>query len=233
MRILLVEDEPDLGEILQRTLTREKYIVDWLTNGNAAWNILEGKTIDYVVLILDWLLPGLSGIDLCQRLRNQGDNTPILILTAKDQIEDKVVGLDAGADDYLIKPFSNAELLARLRSLQRRSPHLHPQTLEVGSFCLNYGTFTITSNHPGANRQPIPLTAKEFQLLEYFMQHPNQILKREQLMDQVWPLQADPSSNVVPAQIRLLRRKLSDYGCGDPIETIHGIGYCLRIRHES
>lgn len=226
MRILLVEDEPDLGAIIERTLLREKYIVDWVVDGESAWEYLQQPWTQYTVGIFDWLLPRLSGLELCQKLRATQKTLPILMLTAKDRIEDRVQGLDAGADDYLVKPFSNAELLARIRALQRRSPHLQPTQLAVGKLTLDYSTFTITIHNPPQTKA-LTLTTKEFQLLEYFMQHPSQILSRDQIMNHVWAMDATPMSNVVPAQIRLLRRKLTDAGCGGLIETVHGIGYRL------
>lgn len=232
MRILLVEDEPDLGEAIQRSLSREKYVVDWVTDGTEAWNYLD-SSLDYTLAILDWLLPGLSGIELCQRLRAKQNALPVLILTAKDKMEDKVVGLDAGADDYLVKPFGMAELKARLRALQRRSPQLQAQQLQIGNLMLDYGTATASVQTAQGKPQVIPLTAKEFQLLEYFMQHPNQILTRDQLMNRVWNIQSDPISNVVPAQIRLLRRKLAEYGCQELLETVYGLGYRLNLPHAS
>ncbi|BAY54974.1 MULTISPECIES: two-component system response regulator RppA [Leptolyngbya] len=228
MRILLVEDEPDLGAAIQHALSRDKYVVDWVQDGTEAWNCLDNSQVHYTLAIFDWLLPGLSGIELCRRLRSQYNPLPILILTAKDRMEDKVMGLDAGADDYLVKPFGMAELRARLRALQRRSPQFQPPQLQVGYLLLDYSTATVQTTQP--QRQMIPLTAKEFQLLEYFMQHPNQILTRDQLMNQVWDLQADPISNVVPAQIRLLRRKLADYGCEGLLETVYGLGYRLNAK---
>lgn len=226
MRILLVEDEADLGSGLQRSLERQKYIVDWVQNGDDAWGLLDGGSHAYTLAIFDWLLPGLSGVELCHKLRAQSNPLPVLLLTAKDRMADKVVGLDAGADDYLVKPFGLDELLARLRALQRRSPALQPPQIQIGSLVLDYGTSTVTVAS-GLDPQPILLTTKEFQLLEYFMQHPNQILTREQLMNRVWSLSADPMSNVVAAQIRLLRKKLADYGCEGLIETVYGMGYRL------
>lgn len=234
MRILLVEDEPDLGAIIQRTLQREKYVVDWVMNGEDAWDCLESGWTNYTIGVFDWLLPGLSGLDLCKRLRVKNNPTPVLMLTAKDQIEDKVLGLDAGADDYLIKPFSNAELLARLRALQRRSQTLQPSQLQLGNLTLDYSVSAVFIGS-ASTKQEVPLTSKEFQLLEYFMQHPNQLLSRDQIMNQVWELNADPTSNVVPAQMRLLRRKLENYGCENLIETVYGVGYRLNVlghRHE-
>ncbi len=232
MRILLVEDEPDLGRAIQQSLSREKYIVDWVQNGTNAWDYLENQQVHYTVAIFDWLLPGLSGVELCQQVRLRNDPLPILMLTAKDRMEDKVAGLDAGADDYLVKPFGMAELKARVRALNRRSPLLHPQKLHLGRLLLDYGNSTVSVQTSKGTAQTVPLTAKEFQLLEYFMKHPNQLLTREQLMNQVWEVEADPSSNVVPAQIRLLRRKLTDYACDGLLETVYGLGYRLNLPHE-
>jgi DNA-binding response OmpR family regulator len=233
MRILLVEDEPDLGEAIQRSLSREKYVVDWVLDGTEAWNYLDNPQVHYTVAILDWLLPGFSGIELCQKLRSQKNPLPVLMLTAKDSMADKVIGLDAGADDYLVKPFGMAELKARIRALGRRSQSLIPQQLQLGNLCLDYATATVSAQQGQAAKQPIPLTAKEFQLLEYFMKHPNQILTRDQLMNQVWETEADPVSNVVPAQMRLLRRKLAEYGCDNLLETVYGLGYRLNLDHAS
>ena len=229
MRILLVEDEPDLGVAIKQTLNQHNYIVDWVLNGNEAWNYLEDSHLEYSLAIFDWLLPGLSGIELLQRLRGQNNPLPVLMLTAKDSMEDKVIGLDAGADDYLVKPFGMAELLARLRALQRRSLQLQPQQLTVGNLKLDYGTNTVKCTETSGETKVIPLTSKEFQLLEYFMRHPNQILTREQLLERLWELGSEPMSNVVAAQMRLLRKKLSEYGCDRLIETVYGLGYRLLI----
>jgi len=229
MRILLVEDEPDLGAAIQKSLSREKYVVDWVPDGAEAWEYLDRPNTHYTLAVIDWMLPSLSGLELCQRLRSHRNPIPILMLTAKDRLEDKVAGLDAGADDYLVKPFGMSELLARLRALQRRSPQLQPQRLQVGNFVLDYGTSTVAIEQVLHKPQVMSLTAKEFQILEHFMRHPNQIFTRDQLMNQVWQMQADPTSNVVPAQIRLLRRKLADYGYDDLIETVYGLGYRLKI----
>jgi DNA-binding response OmpR family regulator len=225
MRLLLVEDEPDLGALIKRTLEREKYVVDWVLDGTEAWDYLDSQWTQYTVAILDWLLPGLSGLELCQRLRQQKNPLPVLMLTAKDHLEDKVTGLDAGADDYLVKPFRMAELLARLRALQRRSPQFEPQQLRVGNFTLDYGTSTVCFQNQLGNKQVIPLTNKEFQLLEYFMKHPNQIVTRDRIRNQLWEMSADPISNVVAAQVRLLRRKLALEGGDGLIETVPGMGY--------
>jgi DNA-binding response OmpR family regulator len=233
MRVLLVEDEPDLGTAIYRVLSREKYIVDWVQDGNEAWTYLDTQWVQYTVAILDWMLPGLSGIELCQRLRSHHHTLPVLMLTAKDRLEDKVTGLDAGADDYLVKPFGMAELLARLRALQRRSPQLQPQELQVGKLSLAYSTHSVCLPHADGRQQAIALTTKEFQTLEYFMKHPNQVINSQQLMNQLWEARSEATSNVVAAQIRLLRRKLSEAGCEGLIETVHGIGYRFNVAHVS
>ncbi|RAM51966.1 MAG: DNA-binding response regulator [Hapalosiphonaceae cyanobacterium JJU2] len=233
MRVLLVEDELDLGTAIKRTLTQQKYLIDWVIDGNDAWAYLENSWTQYTLAIFDWMLPGISGLELCQRLRYHKNPLPVLMLTAKDSMEDKVAGLDAGADDYLVKPFGMAELLARLRALQRRSPQFQPQELTVGQLSLDYGNNIVVNQNSGGNKQEISLTNKEFQLLEYFMKHPNQIITTEQLRNQLWEVNAEPISNVVAAQIRLLRRKLVNSGCGNMIETLHGMGYRLNLTDES
>jgi DNA-binding response OmpR family regulator len=233
MRVLLVEDEPDLGAAIKRILNQEKYVVDWVQDGTEAWNYLEDPQTQYTLAIFDWLLPGLSGLELCKGLRARHSPLPVLMLTAKDQMEDKVAGLDAGADDYLVKPFGMAELLARLRALQRRSPQFQPQQLTVGSLTLDYGSSTVFFQNLLGDKRVIPLTVKEFQLLEYFMKHPNQILTRDQIRNRLWETSAEPLSNVVAAQIRLLRRKLAVSGYEHLIETVYGIGYRLNPAHES
>ncbi len=227
MRVLLVEDEPDLGAAIQKALVRERYIVDWVQDGTLAWAYLDQQWAHYTLAIFDWMLPGLSGLDLCKQLRAHHSALPVLILTAKDRIEDRVVGLDAGADDYLVKPFGMAELLARLRALQRRSPQIQPQQLQVGCLTLDYSTSSVSVARPDGQLTTITLTAKEFQLLEYFMKHPKQIVSSEQIKNQLWAVHAESTSNVVAAQMRLLRRKLADSGCEGLIETVYGLGYRL------
>ncbi len=198
MRILLVEDEPDLGAAIKRVLTQQKYLVDWVMDGNEAWGHLEHRWTEYTIGIFDWLLPGISGLELCKKLRQNKNAMPVLMLTAKDSMEDKVAGLDAGADDYLVKPFGMEELLARLRALQRRVPQFQPQKLTMGNLTLDYGNNTIVNQNASSDKQEMSLTNKA---------------------------SAESSSNVVAAQVRLLRRKLAASGCGNPIETLHGMGY--------
>lgn len=233
MRVLLVEDEPDLGAAIKRTLNQEAYVVDWVQDGIEAWNYLTIEGQQYKLAILDWLLPRLSGLEICQRLRRQNNSLPILMLTAKDRMEDKVTGLDAGADDYLVKPFGMAEFLARVRALQRRSPQLQPQKLQVSNLLLDYATRTLTNQNLSCDRQRVFLTNKEFQILEYFLKHPQQIITRDQIIEQLWEVGAEPLSNVVAAQMRLLRRKLEEIKCDRTIETIYGIGYRFQPHSES
>jgi DNA-binding response OmpR family regulator len=224
MRILLVEDEPDLGAAIKQSLNHNNHVVDWALDGLDAWDYLADEFKEYHLGIFDWLLPGLSGVELIKRIRKQQKPMPILMLTARDSMEDKIAGLDAGADDYLVKPFNMPELLARLRALQRRTPQLQPQRLQVGNLSLNYSTNTFWIKS-ALGEQQVLLTKKEFQLLEYFMQHPKQIVTSDQLLEQLWEFGAEPPSNVVAAQVCLLRRKLTKYGCDDMLETVYGLGY--------
>lgn len=232
MRIILVEDETDLGFAIKQALCQKSYVVDWACDGNQAWDYLENSWTEYSLGIFDWLLPGLSGLELLNRLRQQDNPLPVLMLTAKDTMEDKVIGLDAGADDYLVKPFGMPELLARLRALQRRSPQLQPQQLQVGNIALDYKTNSVCLTETGVTPKSVVLTAKEFQFLEYFMRHPGQIITSEQLLAQIWSLESEPMSNVVAAQVRLLRRKLTALGVGRLIQTIYGLGYRFEPQSE-
>ena len=225
MKVLLVEDEPDLGASIQQKLSKERYIVDWLLDGDEAWSYLQDNSNKYTLAIFDWLLPGLSGLELCKYLRLRNNPLPVLMLTAKDSMEDKVTGLDAGADDYLIKPFGMEELLARLRALQRRVPQFQSQNLKVGSLILDYGNFAVTCQYPNGETKAITLTKKEFHLLEYLMKHPDVIVTRDQVLNHLYAFDTERVSNVVAAQMRLLRRKLSKYGWDSFIETIPCMGY--------
>lgn len=229
MRILLVEDEIDLGTAIKQVLVCEKYVVDWVTDGAQAWYYLENQWTDYSVAIFDLLLPKISGLELCQKLRSHQNPLPVIMLTALGQPENRIAGLDAGADDYLVKPFVMEELLARLRALQRRSPQLQPQApLTVGKFSLDYANNALsvaTDDRDRQRSQVIPLTIKEFQILAYLMQNSDRIISGSKIRNQLWALDEEPVSNVVAAQMRLLRRKLASYGCDCPIETIPSQGY--------
>ncbi|BCL39559.1 two-component system response regulator RppA [Nostoc sp. MS1] len=237
MRLILVEDEEDLGAAIKQVLSHEAYVVDWFLDGTQAWQYLETGWTEYNLAIFDWMLPGASGVELCRWLRDRQFTLPVLMLTAKYRMEEKIIGLDSGADDYLVKPFDMAELLARLRALQRRAsyvgamltPQQQPRRLQVGCLTLNYSTHELTRQYNNGEKQVFSLTAKEFQLLEYFLRHPNQIINRDQIINQLWEIGAEPVSNVVAAQIRLLRRKLGE-DSESLIETIYGVGYRLNTQ---
>ena len=220
MRLLLVEDEADLAIAIQKILRSQNYVVDWMSDGKLAWESLQIEN-PYQLAILDWMVPEISGLELCKRLRQQQQTIPILMLTARDSMSDRVMGLDAGADDYLVKPFGMEELLARLRALLRRPSQIQAALLSLAGLTLNYQTFSVL----GLNTLEQSLTAKEFQLLEYFMQHPNQILSQNQIRSRLWGFEDDSISNVVAAQVRLLRRKLEAVGYSSLIETLRGLGY--------
>ena len=227
MRILLVDDEAELTEPLQRALSREGYTVDVANDG------IQGETLigdlDYDLLILDWMLPHKSGVELCQALRSQSNTTPILFLTAKDTLDDRVEGLDAGADDYLVKPFELRELLARVRALLRRSTTLEltPTTdkLQVEDL-----TLEVYNQLAYRGTRTIDLSEKETLLLHYLMQHPGQVLTHQKIQQHLWGTQQQPSSNVLAAQIRLLRRKIDRPGESSLIHTVYGKGYRLGSR---
>ncbi|MGD1928012.1 MAG: two-component system response regulator RppA [Leptolyngbyaceae cyanobacterium] len=224
MRILLVDDEAELAEPLSRVLTRQGYQVDIATDGQVGSQLAADATYD--LLILDWMLPHYSGLEICQQVRSRGDATPVLFLTAKDTLNDRVEGLDAGADDYLVKPFELRELLARVRALLRRPP-----TLEAAPRVtrLQYEDLALDEANQLAYRQDqtIELSEKETQLLSYLLRHPDQVLTRSQIHQAVWADAEEPASNVLAAQMRLLRRKIEPSGTLPLIHTVYGKGYRL------
>ena len=222
MRILLVDDEVELTTPLSRALAREGYTVDVSHDGKTGSQLADQN--QYELLILDWMLPHQSGLELCQQLRSQGKNTPVLFLTAKDTLDDRVQGLDAGADDYLIKPFELRELLARVRALLRRSPTLESNN---ASKQLHLEDLTLDCENQVAyrNGRTINLSEKESRLLAYLMHHPNQLLTHNDLQNYLWGNQDQPSSNVLAAQIRLLRRKIEPDPKHPLIHTVYGKGY--------
>ena len=225
VRILLIEDELDLGAEIERLLQREGYEIDRATDGDLGWEFLSSPDIIYDVAIIDWMLPGISGIELCRRLRQQQQQLPILMLTARNDIHDRVTGLDAGADDYLAKPCT-IELLARIRALSRRPAQFQSAQIKLGNFSLEVETQVLRASESG-KISAVTLTRKEYQILEYLMTHPSQIIPADRLRDRAWDLETDRASNVLTAQIRLLRKKLSQLPMGLEIENIHGIGYRL------
>ncbi|MEO1211684.1 MAG: two-component system response regulator RppA [Cyanobacteria bacterium J06638_20] len=221
MQILLVDDETELTDPLTLVLQREGYEVEVAHDGETGYRLaVDG---DYALLILDWMLPGLSGLEICERLRQGGDRTPVLFLTAKDTLDDRVLGLDAGADDYLIKPFELRELLARVRALLRRPPIAETSS----SSRIQVSDLELDVDNQLASRcgRSIDLSEKETQLLAYFMRSPNQLLTHEQLSQYLWQSEEKPSSNALAAQIRLLRRKIEAKGELPLIHTVYGKGY--------
>ncbi|MEQ9359899.1 two-component system response regulator RppA [Coleofasciculus chthonoplastes] len=221
MRILLVDDEVELTDPLSRVLKREGYEVDVAYEGQSGHQL--AMQSDYDLLILDWMLPHQSGLELCQHLRSQGKTTPVLFLTAKDTLDDRVMGLDAGADDYLVKPFELRELLARVRALLRRSTATEtnaPVRLRVASLELD-----VENQLAYRNGRLIELSEKETQLLDYFMRHSGQLLTHGEIYQQLWQDEEQPSSNVLAALVRLLRRKIEAPGEAPLIHTVYGKGY--------
>jgi two-component system OmpR family response regulator len=217
VRVLVVEDEKKLGQLLGRGLREEGYAADVADRGEEA--LWMARAVDYDAIVLDVMLPGLDGFAVCEQLRGHGVWSPVLMLTARDAVDDRVTGLDAGADDYLTKPFSFEELLARLRALRRRAPVERPTVLEVGDLRLD----------PAAHRawrsdDELDLSAKEFALLEVFMRRPGATLTRTQLLDGAWDLAFESRSNVIDVYVRYLRQKIGP----DAIETVRGVGYRLK-----
>lgn len=220
MRILLVEDDVDQLEPLQAALSEAGHIVDGVEDGATAQWMLSKR--DYDLLILDWLLPEVSGLSLCQQYRRLGKTAPVLLLTAKDAIVDKISGLDAGADDYLIKPADVFELLARVRALGRRSPLWKGDTLQVEDLTLHLSTLTMERRE-----QSLHLSTREFLFLEYLMRHPRQVLSRSQIEQALWEWGSEPESNAITVLVRRLRQRLQMIGAVSWLETVYGMGYRL------
>ena len=223
MLILLVEDDPAQLEPLQVALSQVGHIVDAVEDGETALSLIREK--DYDLLILDWMLPKISGVDLCRQYRNLGNAAPVLMLTAKDTTADKVDGLDAGADDYIVKPVDVLELLARVRALGRRSPLWQGDTLTLANLQLD-----LTSLNLKRGKEKIQLSVREFQLMEYLMRHPQQVLSRDQIEQALWSWGSEPESNAVATLVRRLRQRLETVGAKDWLETVYGIGYRLDVR---
>ncbi len=222
MRILVVEDEKKLADVLADGLEKKGFAVDTLSDGQEALSRLSLHRADYDLVILDLMIPTLSGAEVCRQARAKEITTPILILTARSEVETKVDLLLSGADDYLVKPFSFDELLARIHALSRRPHETKPAILTVGDIELDPGAHTVKRGG-----EPIELTLKEFMLLEYFMRHPNEVVNREDLLTHLWDFNYESFSNVIDVHVKNLRRKLSASGSGDVLETVRGIGYRL------
>jgi two-component system OmpR family response regulator len=221
MRILVVEDELKMAGLLKRGLEEEGYAVDVANNGaDGLWAATENT---YDAIVLDIMLPDLDGFEVCRQLRGRGQWAPVLMLTARDAIADRVAGLDVGADDYLAKPFSFSELLARIRALLRRGASHRPAAIAVGDLSLDPAAKRVARG-----RRPIDVTAKEFALLEYFMRHPGEVLTRTQILEHVWDWAYEGDSNVVDVYVRYLREKVDRPFGQQTIETVRGQGYRLR-----
>jgi DNA-binding response OmpR family regulator len=222
MRLLVVEDNRQLSAALERSLEDAGYVVDAAYDGAEGQALAEATAYDAIVL--DILLPGKNGLEVCRELRARRINTPILMLTARDTVQDRVRGLDSGADDYLVKPFALSELLARLRALLRRESEQKGGWLEVGDLRLDPATRFVER----AGRD-IELTARQYALLEYFMRHPNQLLTREQIESHCWSYDFEATSNVVDVYVRRLRQQIDDPFDVKLLETVRGVGYRLRV----
>lgn len=222
MKILLVDDETELSDPLSRILLQEGYEVDVADDGAAGMELaLQNR---YDLLILDWMLPHKSGLEICRAVRSHSLATPVLFLTAKDTIDDRVDGLDAGADDYLVKPFELRELLARVRALLRRSTLETPNSDRLKVADLNL-ELDVDERVAYRNGKAINLSEKEIELLTFFMQHPDRLLTHEEIYSYLWQAEEQPSSNVLAALVRLLRRKIEVKGEAQLIHTVYGKGY--------
>lgn len=221
MRLLLVEDQPKVASFIQRGLEEEHYAVDLASKGNDALDLVSANAYD--LIILDLMLPDISGFEVCRELRLQGLTVPVLMLTARDALDDKVAGLDAGADDYLTKPFAFPEFLARVRALLRRREDVKTSRLQIADLVLDTATHEVTRGGT-----LIDLASKEYAVLEYLMRHAERVVTRTMMLEAVWGYDFDPGSNVVDVYIRYLRRKLDDPYPLKLLETIRGTGYRLR-----
>jgi two-component system OmpR family response regulator len=221
MRVLIVEDHLKMAGLIRRGLRKEGMAADLAGSGEDALG--RAQATEYDAIILDLMLPGMDGFEVCRRLREEGVWTPILMLTARDAVRDRVAGLDGGADDYLTKPFSYAELLARLRALVRRGAIERPAELRIGDLRLD-----PARRRAWRGEVEIPLSPKEFSLLETFMRRPGEVLSRFQLLEHAWDYDYENRSNVVDSYIRLLRRKIDRPFGVETIETVRGVGYRLR-----
>ncbi|MEM9266475.1 MAG: response regulator transcription factor [Cyanobacteria bacterium P01_F01_bin.13] len=222
MRLLLVEDDVQLAESLTEVLEAQRYVVDTVKDGESGWSQMQ--LMDYDLTLMDVTLPYLDGIQLCQRLRNHGYQLPVLMLTARDTSQDKVRGLDSGADAYMVKPFNLSELLAQIRALLRRGNSQSPMALIWDSLSLDPNTYEVSYN-----KQPLRLTPKEFSILELLMRNGRRVLSRSFILESLWSMKSPPDEETVKAHIKSLRNKLKVAGASKTfIETVHGVGYRLQ-----
>lgn len=228
--ILLVEDEVKLARFVELELNSEGYRVSVAHDGMSGLAIARESEPDLV--LLDWMLPGLTGVELCRRLRATGSKVPVILLTARDEVGDRVTGLDAGADDYVVKPFSIEELLARIRAHLRRTQEPDVDRLQFEDLSLNRRTREVFRGQKVDGSQStgraIELTAKEFDLLEYLLTHPRQVFTRDQILEQVWGYDFMGDSNIIEVYVRYLRLKLEEKGEKRLVHTVRGVGYTLR-----
>lgn len=222
MRILIVEDDERIAESLAEALADQHYVVDVATDGQAGWEFVESFAYD--LILLDVMLPKLDGISLCRQLRSASYRMPILLLTARDTSADQVTGLDAGADDYVIKPYKLQELMARIRALLRRGSSSLAPVLQWGSLCLDSSTCEVTYK-----QQPVQITAKEYRLLELFLRRGCRVFSRSAILENLWSFEEPPGEDTIKAHIKRLRQKLKVVGApNDFIETVYGLGYRLK-----
>ena len=224
MRVLLAEDDIKLGKLTQYMLEKDGISTEWVTTGDMIYDCAMYE--DYDVLILDWMMPNETGVDACKRLRTNGYQRAILLLTARDAVEDRGTGLDAGADDYLVKPFEFSELMARLRALSRRSSQkIQQDIMEVGGFTLDR-----TSKLLLKGEQEIQLSPREFQIFDLLVQNMGIVVPREIILDRIWGIESDVSSNNIDSYVKLIRKKLDVADGGIVISTIRGVGYKLETK---
>lgn len=223
MRILLVEDEPRMAQVIAKGLREHSYAVDVAEDGNAA--LYQTSINDYDLILLDVLLPGRDGFEVCRELRARGDARPVLMLTARATVDDRITGLDAGADDYLTKPFAFRELLARVRALLRREPQLRADQFQLDDLVVNSASHRVTR----AERE-IELTAKEYALLEYLARHAGRLVSRAEIAEHVWDDSFDPFSNTIEVYVNRLRKKIDEDHSVKLIHTRRGEGYLLEPR---
>lgn len=222
MRILIAEDEISTAKALKVILEKNKFSVDIVHNGDDAWGYV--KTTPYEVVVLDIMMPGMSGLEVLSLMRENKINTPVLMLTAKSEIEDKVAGLEAGADDYLAKPFASSELIARVKALGRRSEVYSDSVRTLGNISLDGNRYELRSGD-----QTVSLTNKEYQLLELFILHPGFVFSTEHLMEKIWGIDSDSDIDVVWTHIGFVRKKLKNINADVEIKTIRGAGYSLEV----
>lgn len=232
MRLLLAEDEQELSHALVTVLKHNNYSVDAVYNGQDALDYLETGIYDGA--ILDIMMPKMDGITVLKKVRAAGNSIPILMLTARSEIDDRVNGLDSGADDYLTKPFSMKELLARIRAMTRRQSETTDSILTAGNISLDRTTYQLTSNENGGNGKiTFRLAGKEFQMMEMLMVNPGQIISAEQFMDKIWGYDSDAELNVVWVYISYLRKKLTELNANVSIKATRGVGYSLEVQNDS